>query len=43
MIIAILNLVGGVFVFKGKNQIYGTIGLILFPLGVIYFLVMAAA
>ena len=43
MIIAILNLVGGVFVFKGKNQIYGTIGLILFPLGVIYFMVMAAA
>ena len=43
MIIAILNLVGGVFVFRGENQIYGTIGLILFPLGVIYFMVMSAA
>lgn len=42
MILAILNLVGGVFVLKGKRSIYGTIGLILFPFGIIYFMVMAA-
>ena len=43
LVIAILNLVGGVFILKGKNQIYGAIGVILIPVGVVYFLVLAAA
>jgi hypothetical protein len=42
MMIAILNLVGAVFALTGKNQIYGTIGLILFPVGVVYFMVLSA-
>jgi len=42
--IAILNLIiDGVFALKDKKQIDGTIGLILFPVGVVYFLVMSAA
>jgi hypothetical protein len=43
MLIAILNLFGGILVLKGKNQIYGIIGLVLFPLGVLYLMIMAAA
>ena len=43
LIIAALNLIGGIFTLKGKNPIIGIFGLILFPIAVVYFMVLSAA
>jgi drug/metabolite transporter (DMT)-like permease len=43
MVIAILLLISGVFTLKDKNQIWGFAGVMLFLVGVLYFVIMAAA
>jgi len=43
LVIAILDLVGGIFTLKGENRVWAITGLVISAIGLFYFLVLAGS